>query len=470
MSDEQQQPRNTKKILLTGGVVFVVVLLIGLGIYFFMKRGAPTTTTTTGGVFGVAENNANKNTSTNVGEKVPEPDGASATQGEALLFRQLSTIPTTGVITVTQQGKTFVRYVSREKGFVFQVDPQTGETTQLTNTTIPRIHEALWAAGGNAVILRSLAQDAITGADVIKTYLAYLTLPATVGTSTDSAVGSLRGSYLPDNITAISVAPNGNALFYLLPTPDGVSGTIVTVNTKVAKEVLRSTFSEWTPELLNNGSVMLTTKPSAKIPGFSYLYDTNAKTFTKLLREKNGLTTHVAPAGTRLLYSENISANLLLGTYDRKGFAGDEGIISHESGISLATLPEKCAWGKGALVVCGAFTPTQGSGIPDEWYRGEMSFSDSFWLVNTNTSEIKFLADPVEAIKKQFDVTSPALISDGNTMLFIDKNDGTLWAFYLPSDKAQNTDNIDLTGLSPEEIKDVLGSASAPTSTVKKKK
>lgn len=475
--------------MILGGII--LLLLIGVTVYFLLHKKSTDTSgiKSIGSLFGSSNADPNRSTPTDIkpGSQTggSNAGGQNNDQGEPL-FRQLANIPVAGATAVTHDGKTFVRYVSRENGNIFEVDPLSGVTTQLTNTTIPRIYEAVWGNGGNSVVLRYLVHDPLSRQDTIKTYLANLILPITQASTTSSQpqIGSLKGDFLPDNISAISVSADGAHLFYLLPIQEGVSGSIVSITTLGTREVLRSSFSEWLPELLNSGMVVLTTKPSANIPGFSYLYNPLNKTFSRLIREKKALTTNAEGGGNRLVYGENVSGNTVLDLYDTKGFLNDDGETIHTEPLQLSTLPEKCVWAKNHIrLFCAAFSTPAKAEIPDDWYQGTLSFSDTFWTINTDTSEIMFLVDPSKekSAMRNFDVFTPFTGGDEKHFFFIDKNDATLWSMHLISEKFTTTEEsaaaVDAPVLSPDELKDAVVSTatktpsktSTPPTTIKKK-
>ncbi len=469
---------SSKKPWIIIGVV--LVLLLGIGLYFFFSRakgGTDTGTSSSSSLFGFLGTDTPRPTGTEItpGNSDTQNNTQNTTPGEEPLFRHLANIPVAGATAVVHDGKTYVRYIARENGYVYEVDPQTGASTQLTNTTIPRIYEAFWGNSGNSVVIRYLTRDQLSRQDVIKTRLTDLALPVADpnGTST-SALGSLTGSgndFLPDNISTVSISPDGTHLFYLLPVTDGVSGTSVSIATRAAKEVLRSSFSEWLPQILNNGTIILTTKASASVPGFSYLYNPLDKTFSRLVREKDGLTTLAEQNGKRLIYSENISGNTTLSLYDTKGFESDEGDVVHTEPLQLATIPEKCAWSNNSVrIYCGAFTSTPRVEIPDSWYQGVVSFSDTFWTINTDTSEITFLSDPVKenSAGHTFDVFMPFTGGDENHFFFVDKNDATLWSMHIIKSKFIASDEPSTQAgnapiLTPDELKDAAGSSGLGT-------
>lgn len=462
--NEEQQSKKTLWIIIA---VIVAILLAAL--YFFMVVQKDTTDgsrTFFGNLFGTGqEEDIPRNRIEDTGTENTGEEGVAEMQ-QTQLFRQLANIQVAGGVAISRDGKPFVRYVARESGHVFEVDPSDGATTELTNTTIPRVYEALWVAGGNSVVLRYLTQDPLSLKDVIKTYLAHLDLPIASTSSDPVLLGSLKGEFLPDNISSASISPDGKLLFYLLPVSDGVSGTTVTLSTMAAKEVLRHSFSEWLPQIQNDGTIILTTKPSANVHGFAYLYNPTGRKLTRLIREKNALTTNTEPLGTRILYSQNISGNTVLGLYDKTGFGSEEGVIEHEANVPLATLPEKCAWSLQMRIYCGAFSTTPRAQIPDEWYQGVLSFNDTFWRIESNTSEIAFIVDPTkqpETNGQSFDVFTPFVALGEEYFYFVNKKDSTLWSMAIQNTSGQTP--VDTTPIQPEEAGDAAGSLNIQNST-----
>ena len=457
--DDVEQQRSKKWLWIGIGILILILIIIGLFFFFGKntKGGAQS-----GGVlpFGTASDVGSRPAINADGNTIGSGGNTDATAPEPL-FRKLSDKPVAGEYALSKDAEQYVRYVEKETGHIYEVHVKDGSTTELSNTTIPRIYEAYWGLGGNIVVLRYLEENPYDSSqDVVKTSLGYLVGPT--GSSSNS-VGHLSIDFLLDNITAVSVAPNGKNLFYLVKTSDGVSGSIVDLSTKIVKEVFRNSFSEWLPELLDNGQVILTTKASSDVKGYAYLYTPGAKTLERIVREKDGVTTHTNPLGTRVLYAENITTNMIFGVYNPKGFVLDEGFITHEQPLQITTLPEKCAWRKdGIRIFCGAFNATQKTApIPDAWYQGTLSFNDSFWGVNVDTNEVKFLADPETAIKTDFDVIFPTITPDEGYFVFINKKDGILWSLRIPEDKQSATAST--SDLTPNELKDAQGSTATQT-------
>lgn len=461
MNSEQ----SSKKWLWIGLGIFFLLLILG-GLYWFFGRGSEvkktlgelfpfgaatqnTSTASENGKSGVPSNNDQKG-EMNAGDQEP-------------MFRQLASTPIAGSYTLLRSGVEYVRYIEKETGHTYEVGVKDGVARQLTDTTIPRITLADWADNGNAVVLRYLEKDPLSGKDIIKTHLGRLKLPF-ASTSSPDQMGTLQIEFLPDNIEALSVAPDGKDLFYLMKTANGVTGSIINLGTKTTKEVFQSTFSEWLPQLLNDDTVIMTTKPSGGVPGYSYHYDPKTKTLSRLVRERKGLTTLGTPSGSRVLYGENITQYTTIGVYNPLGFVGDEGVVTHERVLPIATLPEKCAWQKDTVhILCGSFTTTHTGLIPDLWYQGVLSFTDTFWSVNTNTSELTFLADPKKEIQQEFDVMNPLFSPNEDYFVFTNKKDETLWSMHIPEGTLSPDATTLPVNLSPAELKDAQ--VELPTST-----
>ena len=453
-----------KSFWIIGGVIIILTLA---ALFWYFRLG-----TKVGGVitkilpFGApVENTAPGET----GSDATAANGGSSgnTSGavaEKTIFRQLTNVPIAGAYPLLRGGVEYVHYVEKETGHTHEINLDSGEKRQLTNTTIPRVAMANWALDGNAVVLRYLEKDELSGRDIVKTNLGYLPTQASSNLSTgtplsletNGGLGSLTINLLPDNIIAVSVDPDGSNLFYLVKTTDGVSGSIINLKTKITKEVFHSTFSEWLPQLLSNGEIILTTKPSGGVLGYSYHFDPKTQTLERLVRNKSGLTTLGNRSGSRILYGENVSGNPTLGVYSKAGFAGDEGVVNYESTLPIMTFPEKCLWLIDDIrALCGSFTPTNSALLPDLWYQGRVSLSDTFWSIDTDTSEVTFLADPKKEIKQEFDVADPMISPSEDYFIFTNKKDDSLWSFTIP----QKVTPTILANLVPaNETSDINGS------------
>ncbi len=446
------------KWVIIGGIAFILILALVAFLVLRFAKDSPIAISI-GKVlpFGEVLPDTLRSSATNTGSL--DPGVRQPIPGSDMLlplFRQITDKPIAGATVLEESGKTLVRYVLRERGTIFEFDTVSAATRQLTNTLIPQVYEAYFGNNGDTVVLRYL--DRSLGYDTIKTYLSEISLPSSTQNSSD-AVGEIRGKYLSDNISAVSISPDGTKLFYLLPTEVGVLGYVVQLDSiKDPKLVLESAFAEWLPQILNDGKIILTTKPSAATAGFSYLYNPTDKSMTRIAREKNGLTTLGMVSGGDVLFGENINGNATVGIYSEKGYNGDEGLVTHEQALPLTTLPEKCVWAAGgARLYCASFTNTEKKMIPDEWYQGLLSFDDTFWAVDARTTDIRLLGDPKQDVEKSLDATMPFVDRAEKFLFFTDKHTSFLWSMRIKQ-APENTEGDSVTPPTIEEAGDAAGS------------
>ena len=112
------------------------------------------------------------------------------------ILRQITATPIAGATatttlvsdtsTTTLLRATMVRYMDRATGNVYDTRVDTMKQTRLSNTTIPKVYEAMWGNGAETVLARYLKEDNAT----IETFIGKV-LPA----GEDGGVGAIRGSF-----------------------------------------------------------------------------------------------------------------------------------------------------------------------------------------------------------------------------------------------------------------------------------
>src|SRR3989344_2103504 len=159
---------NMKKIL----IIIPILIILSLGGWIlFRKIGAPMEeTTSTESPFG-SPNEQGEEMLTN--DNPPLASIGTTTAEEIIsqnkkLFR-LSDLPVAGAVVITRStgsGKasttTFVRYVERATGHIYEVDLSNLEKVKIVNQTLPKIYEAYFRPDGNAVLYRYLKNDSDT--------------------------------------------------------------------------------------------------------------------------------------------------------------------------------------------------------------------------------------------------------------------------------------------------------------------
>ena len=310
-----------------------------------------------------------------------------------------------------------LRYVDRVTGNIYQTFADKIEERRFSTTTIPKVYEAFFGNKGESVVMRYLKQDGGS----VTTFVGNLPKELLGGDTAED--NEVKGVFLPEGVTDVSLSQDAGSIFYLFNVGENIVGTTSNLTTNKKSQVFDSPFTEWLSQWPNNKLITLTTKPASGVPGYVYGIDLlNNKNLHQIFGNINGLTTLTSPNGKLILYGND---GLSLGIYhtDTK--------VSESLGIK--TLPEKCVWGMASDVVyCGVPGSIAGAGYPDAWYRGEVSFEDQLWKVDTTSGNATLLVDPItveggEAV----DSIKLALDADENYLFFVNKKDSFLWELKL---------------------------------------
>ena len=409
-----------KKILIISLVVISIALIAFLGWYVLMRDpGTPLGEAISNSLpFGSEGKTLPAAGSRQPTDETPElVDKFSSPT--ANLFR-LSNTPVAGAVALNRGNQTVVRYVDRATGHIYDVNLATLEKTKVTNNTLPKIYEAYFRTDGNAVLLRYLKDDS----DVVENLSLTLSPPqATVSTSSPqaNALYTVAATVLRGEISAVATGP-GNALFYALK--DTFSIVTSTFNGTSVRTILTSPSTDWRLAAAGNRLIVYT-KASARVAGYAYTLNTSNRTLAKILGPLNGLVAVPNTSGTQVLYSyvEGDKTKLFAKNLTKNTF----------SEILPTALAEKCVWSikNTGVLFCGAPADNPGSGEPDDWYRGATHFSDDIWLFNTNGGAAQVLAEPEQSLRIDIDVMEPKLSPNEDYLVFLNKNDLSLWALRL---------------------------------------
>ena len=311
-----------------------------------------------------------------------------------------------------------LRYVDRVYGHVYQTFADQIDERKLSSTEILGVYEAYFGNKAISVIMRYLKSDD----KMIETLVG--SLPQDILGGDISENGEITSSFLPANITDLSVSADGSRVFYLFNTgtsAEAAIGTTLELASGKRTQVFDSPFTEWLSSWPNLKIITLTTKPAATVPGYMYFLDPATKNLVRVLGEINGLTTLTSPSGKMVLYSENNLSTFIYHT-DTK--------TSEPAGVR--TLPEKCVWSKSdTAIYCAMPIATGGINYPDSWYRGEVSFSDQIWKINLESGITEIIADPTSESSLFIDAIKLALDENERYLFFINKKDSSLWKLGL---------------------------------------
>ena len=166
----------------------------------------------------------------------------------------------------------------------------------------------------------------------------------------------------------------------------------------------------------------ITTKPSFDIEGYTYKIDSNGN-LEKMMGPLRGLTTNYSPDASKIIFSKVLNENIVSGLYNE-----DE---NRQYSLGFNTLPEKCGWSYDSKIIyCGVPSSMSGN-LPDNWYMGITSFSDSIVSYNTETLGNEILVFNGVDNTEFMDIINVQVSPSGDFILFQNKKDLSLWSYEI---------------------------------------
>ncbi|QQG42700.1 MAG: hypothetical protein HYW15_00535 [Candidatus Giovannonibacteria bacterium] len=406
----------TKRNIIIAGVS--VVIIIGVLFYFGSKSG--TQGTSGGGFFGIFPSSAPpsgppSSTLGVDGRQTPSvfPGGGgelplTPESAKNLPVGTLVRLSQENVSSIALVGTTSVRYhknVAEALGHLFERKADgTDEEKRTSNFTVPQILRVLWASDARrAVIFYNLGGQ-------IKKLL------------TDYSTSTPRTNFLPDGVSDVAFSPDSKRVVFINDV--GESQNIFIANSDFGNQ--RKIFDNDIPNFEISwpaqNLIALKTKSSYAARGFLYSLNINTGEFAKIA-EGLGLDAVWNLDGSGALYSRVTS----------DGNFFDLRFVDAKTGetkdLGVKTIAEKCAFSrtlKNAAYCAAPHSPAPGvGGLPDDWWKGKISFQDDFVLINTATGQVSsFIQTPL-------DVISPKILADDSYLLFRDKSSGDLWSLKL---------------------------------------
>ncbi len=329
-------------------------------------------------------------------------------------LRKLSENPLAGQTGFLRDKKVFFRFIERATGHISESPADAMITDKVTNTTIPKIYEALWTKDGGGSLLRYLKDDEET---IVSFY-------ASIGKASTGTPASLTGTFLTQNIDTAVVSPDRKTIAFVLPSLFGATLYTADAVTLKPKGVFNTALREWNVSWPEKNTIVLTSKASANVEGFVYAISLPSGSAKKILGGQKGLTANLSANGKQLLFSSNKRNNVSLKILDLK--------TNREISLPFNTLPEKCVWSQKTvtLVYCAVPKSSLEQNLPDEWYKGGVSFDDDLWAFDSLTGSTLHPLDP-STYKQSFDITDLSFDPTEQYILFTNKKDLTGWAYRL---------------------------------------
>ncbi len=307
----------------------------------------------------------------------------------------------------TTPSKVSVQYLERESGNVFSYSATDKTLTRINNKTIPGLQSALWLPDGSSALVQYLS-----GADfsTVNTYAL--------------ASSSLNGFFLTQNLSGVAVSPTQ----ILTVVSSGLRSSVSLLHQDGTKatSVFTTPLNAVRVSFLGKSQYLVFSKPSATLAGNAYVVNSLGR-FSSLAGPLNGLTALGSPSGEWVLLSYISNTNTL--RTELVSVATGEA-----TALPVATIAaDKCVWAAdSSAVYCGVpMSPATSFAYPDDWYQGAASFSDRIWKVNVASRYAEMVLDFSQANKGTLDATALAVDPNATTLVFVNKNDRSLWAYSL---------------------------------------
>jgi len=460
-------------------IIILILAILGGIAYFFFYANNPAPQGNTGGSTisvqnpfvpfggsGVNNNQGSNSSGTNSTSTI-------ANNGQIYQYpkvREIWPTPVGGFVASTTASSTFVRFVDRGTGYVYDMNMASATPANISNTTVPLVYESYWNSNGMSGIFRYIKEG---GDDITNFYVQLRSTAATTntpasakaslgkktasstatttpaslktsyagqGTSTTATTSIpsiltapilsqtpyvLRGTYFPGNIISVAVSPKGNQLFTVENVNGNGVGFISNFDGSGSKQIFSTPLTQINAFWPSASTLMLSTKASSNSAG--YLYSINVKTgvMSEVFGGLGGLSILANPKAQLVLYSDlSSSGNLVASLYNIK--------TSSSQDLPFVTLADKCVWSKQNPVDLYCAVPSSApTGYPDAWYEGTASGVDQIIEVDTDTGSIHLVSSLAKDARTQIDAEWLALDPSERFLYFVNKRDLSLWSVDL---------------------------------------
>lgn len=390
------------------GAVAVVIIGLGVWAYFAFFTGGPAVTAIPSGTSLPSAGQTGVQPS---GTGAPSLSGGSGVTIVSPRLVKISAGPValgeavvTKAATASSSAETTVSYIERQSGNIFSYSTATKTITRISNKTVPGIQSAAWLPNASLAFVR---------------YLSGATF-GTINTYALSASGA-GGFFLPQNLTDVSVSATN--ILTLSSGVNGSSASVARTDGTRSAEVFTTPLSSIRASFAGK-SYLVFTKPSSELAGDAFLVDGAGK-FSRIAGPQNGLVALASPLGKWVLVSYTLGGTMQMQ------------LVNTATGSSLqlpvATIADKCVWASNdSALYCGVpVAPPTASAYPDDWYQGAVHFSDRIWKIDTAGRYAQLVLDFNKETSGDLDAEALAIDPLSTMLVFVNKNDNSLWGYSL---------------------------------------
>ena len=408
-SNNPVQNINMRRTLIIAAIA-LVILGLGVAAYFYFFTGsagvavAPSGTanlpTAGEGALPTIGNSATPNavpgTPVAVSSRLVKISAGPIVPGEAVINRK--------GVTASSSPDVAVNFIERQSGNVFSYSQLTRTLTRTSNKTIPGIQSASWLPDASFAFIRYLSG---TDFSTINTYA----LP----------VNGNGGFFLSQDLAGVAVA--STSVLTLASGVNGSTASLTRTDGTHAAPAFATLLSALRISFAGKSQYLAFTKPSATLSGDVYLVDSTGR-FSLIAGPLNGLSALASPSGKWVLVSYTLDTALQMELVHT--------VTGETISLPVATIADKCVWAADdSAIYCGIPVDPLSSSYPDDWYQGAVSFNDRIWKIQVSGRYAQLVLDFPKETQDMLDVESPAIDPAGTVLVFINKNDGSLWSYSL---------------------------------------
>lgn len=396
--------------IVAGALAALVIAGLGVAAYFYFFSGARVSVAPEGGVgLPVAERSAAGST----GSAIGDVDNVSAPGAVSARLVKVSAGPVVpgasvinrGVASASSSPDVAVRYIERQSGNVFSYLVREKTLTRTSNRTVPGIRSATWLPDGSTAFVRYPSD-----ADL-----------STISTYALRADGS-EGFFLQQNLADVAVS--STSVLALASGTNGSTASLLRTDGTRLATAFATPLSSLRVSFAGKSKYLAVPRPAAALQGSAFLVDAAGR-FSRIVGPRNGLSALPSRSGKWIL------ASYVAGSGMRTE------LINATSGEALAlpikTLADKCVWAADdSSAYCGVpVDPPVNSTYPDDWYQGAAHFSDRIWKIEVADRYARLILDFSQEAHGELDTEALAIDPLGSVLVFVNRNDGSLWSYSL---------------------------------------
>jgi hypothetical protein len=391
-------------------IIAIIIVVLGLGVvaYLYYVNRTPAVVVTPQTITGLPTSGGAVPSSPDVTTPAQTTPSPVNVPPRLVKISAGPVVPGMAVIDVKGTASTtsdvITKYIERQSGNIFSYQTMSRTLTRTSNKTIPGIQSAAWLPDASFAYTRYLSDSTFS----------------TINTYAIAADGA-TGFFLPQNLAGIATASTS-----ILTLASGVNGSTASVSrtdgTK-ATTAFSTAFTALRASFAGKSQYLAFTKPSSTLDGYAFLIDSRGR-FSRIAGPLQGLVALSSPSGKWILVSYTLDQALQMELVNTS--------TGETIGLPIGTIADKCTWAlDDSAVYCGVPTNAPSAAYPDDWYQGAVHLSDRIWKIQVAGRYAQLVLDFTKETQLPLDLETPALDPQTTTLVFVNKNDGSLWSYSL---------------------------------------